>query len=52
MFDEIAKTQSFIQLAHQDQPAVGSDAGTLEINLQRGAERELKGPILFFTHWV
>jgi len=36
----------------QKQTTVGSDARTLEINFQRGVERELKGLILCFTHWV
>ena len=30
--------------------AVGSDAGTLEIDLERGVEGELKQPILYLTH--
>jgi hypothetical protein len=43
---------ALVEFAHQDQAAVGSDAGTLEIDLQRGVERELKGLILLLTHWL
>jgi hypothetical protein len=50
--DEFAEAQTLVQLTHQDQAAVGSNAGTLEIDLERGVERELKGLILFLTHWV
>lgn len=39
-------------LAHQDQAAVGFDAGTLEIDLERGIEGELKKLILYLTHRV
>src|SRR6266699_5381470 len=49
--DERTQSQTFIQFPHQQQ-TVGSDARTLEINFQRGVERELKGLILCFTHWV
>jgi hypothetical protein len=45
--DEIAEAQTFIQLAHQNEAAVGGDARSLEIDLQRGIEGELKGLILF-----
>src|SRR5712692_4198165 len=31
---------------------VGSDAGTLEIDLERGVEGELKGLVLYLTHWA
>jgi hypothetical protein len=50
--DERTQSQTFIQLAHQQQTAVGGDARTLEINFQRRVKRELKGLILFLTHWV
>jgi hypothetical protein len=35
--------ESLVEFPYQDQAAVGSDAGTLEINLVRGVEGELKG---------
>jgi len=50
--DELFQTQSLIQLANQNQTAIGSHAGTLEIDLERGVEGELKGLILRLTHWV
>ena len=50
--DERTQSQTFIQLAHQKQTAVGGDARTLEINFQERVKRELKGLILFLTHWV
>jgi len=34
------------------QTTVGSYPRTLEINCQTGVERQLKGLILCFTHWV
>ena len=52
LHDEITEAQTFVQLAHQDQATVGSDARTLEIDLQRGVEGELKRLILYLTHWV
>jgi hypothetical protein len=50
--DEFAEAQTFVQLTNQNQAAVGGDTGTLEINLERGVEGELKGLILYLTHWV
>ena len=50
--DEPAQSQTLIQLAHQKQTTVGGNARTLEINFQRRIKRELKGLILFLTHWV
>jgi len=50
--DERTQSQTLIQLAHQKQTAVGGDTRTLKINLQRRVKRELKGLILFLTHWV
>ena len=50
--DKCSEPESLVEFAHQDQAAVGSDAGTLEIDLKRGVEGELKGLILYLTHWV
>jgi hypothetical protein len=50
--DERAQSQTLIQLAHQKQTTGGGDARTLEIHFQTGVKRELKGLILFLTHWV
>jgi hypothetical protein len=47
-----SRTARTIQLTHQKQTTVGRDARALEINLQRGVERELKRLILCFTHWI
>ena len=47
--DERTQSQTFIQLAHQQQTTVGGDARTLEINIQRRIKRELKWLILFLT---
>jgi len=41
--DEFALSQTFAQLPHQDQAAIRSNPRSLEIDLQRGVERELKG---------
>ena len=50
--DEITEAQTFVQLAHQNQAAVGGDPRSLEIDLQRSVEGELKWPVLSLTHWV
>jgi hypothetical protein len=52
LFDQFSEPESLVELPHQDKAAVGSDAGTLEIDLERGVEGELKGLILYLTHWV
>src|ERR1700730_9061277 len=50
--DELLQTQSLIQLANQNQATIGSHSRSLEIDLQRSIEQELKWLILFLTHWV
>ncbi len=52
MFDEFSGPDSLVEFAHQDQAAVGSETGTLEIDLERGAEGELRGLVLVLAHWV
>jgi hypothetical protein len=66
LFDQFSEPESLVEFAHQDQAAVGSDAGTLDaasarnylkeaalkIDLERGVEGELKGLTLYLTHWV
>jgi len=52
LVDQFSESESLVEFAHQDQAAVGSDAGTLEIDLERGVEGELKGLILYLTHAV
>ena len=42
-FDHFSEAESLLELAHQDQAAVGSSTGTLEIDLERGVKRDLKG---------
>jgi hypothetical protein len=44
------EAQPFIQLSHQEQAAVRSDARTLEVDLQLTIERELKRLFLRLTH--
>ena len=51
LFDQFSEPESLIKLVHQDQAAVRGDAGTLEIDLERGVEGELKGLILYLTHY-
>ena len=50
--DEFAQPQAFIQLSHEQQATIRRYSRSLEIHLQRGVERELKGLVLLFTHWV
>src|ERR1039457_6890752 len=50
--DEFAQPQAFIQLSHEEQATIRRYSRSLEIHLQRGVERELKGLVLLFTHWV
>ena len=49
LFDQFSEPELLVEFAHQDQAAVGSNAGTLEIDLERGVEGELKGLILALT---
>jgi hypothetical protein len=48
--DQFSEPESLVEFVYQDQAAVGSNAGTLQINLERGAEGELKGLISYLTH--
>jgi hypothetical protein len=48
--DEITEAQTFVQLTNQNQATIGGDPRSLEIDLQRSVERELKRPVLFLTH--
>jgi hypothetical protein len=50
--DERTQSPTLIQLAHQQQTTIGSDARSLEIDSQRGIEGELKGLVLRLTHWI
>ena len=50
LFDEFP--EPLVEFPHQDQAAVRGDPGALEIDLQRGVEGELKGLVLYLTHWV
>jgi len=52
LFDQFSEPESLVKFAYQDQAAVGSDAGTLEIDFERSVERELKRLILYLTHGV
>jgi hypothetical protein len=50
--DELAESQTFVQLAHQGQAAVGGDSRSLEIDLPASVEGELKGLVWLLTHSV
>jgi hypothetical protein len=50
--DQFAEPKPLVEFAHQDQAAVGSNARTLEADLERGIEGKLKRPVLYLTHWV
>jgi hypothetical protein len=50
LFDQFSEPESPVEFAPQDQAAIGGDAGTLEIHLERGVAGELKGLTLFLTH--
>jgi hypothetical protein len=50
--DQSSEPESLVEFAHQDQAAVRSDPGTLEIDLERGLAGEMKGLILYPTYWV
>jgi len=52
LFDELSQAEPFVQLAHQNQAAVGGDPRSLEIDLQSRVEGKLKRLILFLTPWV
>jgi hypothetical protein len=63
LFHQFSEPESLAEFAHQDQAAVGlpprgfgrrvgSDAGALEIDLERGVEGELKWLVLYLTLWV
>ena len=52
LLDQLPEIQPLVEFAHQDQAAVGSDARTLEIDLEGSVEGELKGLFWTFTHRV
>lgn len=52
LLDQFSQPESLVEFAHQDQAAIGSDAGTLEVDFEEGIEGELKRLILYLTHWV
>jgi hypothetical protein len=52
LLDEHAKAQSFVQLPHSDQPAIGSHPRRLEPDPQRPIERQMKRLFLLLTRWV
>jgi len=51
LLDQFSKLQSLVELAYQDQAAIGSDARTLEIDFEGRVEGKLKGLFWAFTHW-
>jgi len=50
--DEFSEAESLVEFPRQNQAAVGGDARPLEIDLERGIERELKRLVLPLTQWV
>jgi len=48
--DQIAEAQPLVQLAHENQAAVGGDPRALELDPEPGVEGELQGLVLCFTH--
>ena len=48
--DQVADAQSLVQLAYEDEPAVGGDPRALELDAEPGVKRELKGLVLCVTH--
>ena len=45
LFDQFFEPESLVKFAYQDQAAVGSDAGILEIDFERSLEGELNSKI-------
>jgi hypothetical protein len=52
LFDQFSEPEPLVEFAHQDQAAVGSDARTLEADLENSIKGKLKRPLLYLTHWV
>ena len=50
--DQLAETKPLLQLTNQDQPSVGSDAGSFEIDFEQAFEAWLKRLAIFFTDRV
>ena len=50
--DDRLKPEAFVQLADQNQTGIGGDARSLERDLQKPVEGELKGLGFFLTHRV
>jgi hypothetical protein len=48
--DELAESQTFVQLAHQGQAAVGGDSRSPETDLQGNLKGKLKGLVWLLTH--
>jgi hypothetical protein len=50
--DDRLQPEAFIEFADQNQARIRGDARSLKRDLQQPVERELKGLVLQFTHWV
>ena len=46
LFDQFSEPESLVEFVHQDQVPDGSVEGTLEIDIERGIEREMEGLLL------
>jgi len=42
LFDQFSEPESLVEFPHQDPAAGRSDAGTLEIDLERGVEGDMR----------
>jgi len=52
LLDQFSKPESHVEFAYQNQAGIGSDARTLEIDLESGVKGELKRLLWVFTRWV
>jgi len=51
-FDECSEPEPFVRLAHPKQATFGGDSWPLELDRQSDVEGEMKGLIVYLTHWL
>ncbi len=51
-FDQCIQAETFVQLAREEQPSIGSDRGSVELDAQLGIEREADRARFCVTHWM
>ena len=49
---QIGQPQCIVEVAVGEQPGVGGDAATVELQLQAAVEIAPQGPVIRFTRWV